>query len=114
MTDQYQLISNATLILPSITSSLKFRLVHHTLIYKTLKSNVFKKIKFGGEISRNSPNDLFEINVCKTFEPYWQVLLWTSINSMISNWGIFSSLLTLICISWLFVKASYLFMIYWK
>ena len=47
-------------ILSSIPSGLEFWWINHTSIYRNSESNVFKNIKFLGEISNNSPNDLLE------------------------------------------------------
>ena len=40
-------------------------------MYDNSEINVFKNIKFLGEISSNWPNSLLEINVYKTFESCW-------------------------------------------
>ena len=58
-------------ILSSISSGFKFWSVSHTSIYENSASNVFKKIKFLGEISNNWPNELLGISVYKTFESCW-------------------------------------------
>ena len=46
------------LILSSISSGLEFWLVKRTSIYENFESKVVKSMKFVGEISNNSPNDL--------------------------------------------------------
>ena len=52
-------------ILSSIHSTLELWLVNHSVNHNSgLK--VLKNIKFSGEISNNSPNDLFRTNVHKT------------------------------------------------
>ena len=55
-------------ILSSISSSLEFWSVNHTLLYKNSKSKDFKNIKLLGEISSNWPNDVLGTNVYKTLE----------------------------------------------
>ena len=57
-------------ILSSISSGLEFWSVNHTLIYQN-ESNIFKNIKFLGEMSNNWPNDLLGANVYRTLESYW-------------------------------------------
>ena len=52
------------LILSSISSSLEFWSVNHTLIYEDSESKIFKNVKFLGEISNNWPNVLFGTNEC--------------------------------------------------
>ena len=63
-------------ILSSISSSLEFWSVKGTWIYENSELNVFKNIKFCGEISNNWLNELLGTNVYKTLESYWW-LLWT-------------------------------------
>ena len=58
-------------ILSSISKRLEIWSVNHTSIYKNSESNVFKNIKFSGEISNNWPKDLLGTNVCKTLEFCW-------------------------------------------
>ena len=55
-------------ILPFISGGLEFWSVNHTSIYQNSESNVFKNIKFSGEISNNWPIDLLGTNVYKTLE----------------------------------------------
>ena len=55
-------------VLSSVSSNLDFWSVNHTTIYENSELNTFKNIKFCGEISRNWPNDLWGIDVYKTFE----------------------------------------------
>ena len=55
-------------ILSSISRRLEFCSVNHTLIYENSVSNVFKNIKFSGEICNNWPNNLLGINVYNTLE----------------------------------------------
>ena len=55
-------------ILSSISSALEFWSVKHTSLQENFESNVFKNIKFLGEISNNLPNDLLGINACQTLE----------------------------------------------
>ena len=55
-------------ILSSISSSLEFWSVNHTLLYKNSESKDFKNIKLLGEISSNWPNDVLGTNVYKTLE----------------------------------------------
>ena len=53
-----------------------------------------------GEISNNCPNDVFGINVCKTCESCWFVLLlrlqWTSTTSVISKFEIYLPFLSFV------------------
>ena len=58
-------------ILSSISSSLEFWSVNHTSINENSTLNVFKNIKFLGEISGNWPNNLLITNVFKALESYW-------------------------------------------
>ena len=58
-------------ILSSTSSSLEFWLVNHTSIYENSELNVYKNIKFLGEISSNWPNYLLETHVYKTLESCW-------------------------------------------
>ena len=58
-------------ILAPVSSSLDFWWVNHTSMYEHSESNVFKSIKFLGEISNNWLNDLFGTIAHKTFEFYW-------------------------------------------
>ena len=51
-------------ILSSISRGLEFRSVIHASIHENPKSNVFKNIKFLGEIPNNEPNDLLVSNKC--------------------------------------------------
>ena len=51
------------MILSSITRGLEFWSVNDTSIYKNSESNVFKNIRFSGEISNIWPNDLLGTNV---------------------------------------------------
>ena len=55
-------------ILSSIFSGLEFWSVNHTSICESFEFNVFKNIKFWGEISNNWPNDLLGTNVYKTLD----------------------------------------------
>ena len=50
-------------ILSCIYSGLEFWAVNYTSIYENSESNVFKNIKFLGEISTNWPDDLLGTNV---------------------------------------------------
>ena len=54
------------LILSSISRGLEFWSVNGTSIYEKFEANVFKNIRFSGEISNNWPNDLLGTNVYKT------------------------------------------------
>ena len=58
-------------ILSSISSSLEYWSVNHTSICGNSESNVFKIIKFSGEILNNWPNDLLGKNVIKTLKFCW-------------------------------------------
>ena len=62
--------------------------------------NVFKGIKFVGEISNKLPNGLFGTNVYKTLESCWQSLLTviqrTNTTFVISRCGTFSPFLSLV------------------
>ena len=57
--------------LSSISRGLELWFVNHTSIYENSESNIFKNIKFLGEISSNWPNDLIETSVYKTPEFCW-------------------------------------------
>ena len=57
-------------IVSSISRALKFWSVNHTSIYDNSESNVFKTIKFLGEISNNWPN-LLGTNIYKTLDFCW-------------------------------------------
>ena len=59
------------LILSSISRGLKFLSVNNTSIHENSGSNVFKTIRFLGEISNNWPNNLLGKNVFKTPEFCW-------------------------------------------
>ena len=61
----------------SISSGLEFWSVYHGSICENSESNVFKDIKFLGEMFNNWPNDLLGTNVYKTLEFCWQLLLRT-------------------------------------
>ena len=56
------------MILSYISSGLEFWSVNNTSIYENSESNVFKNIKFLGEISNNWLNELLGTNVYKTSE----------------------------------------------
>ena len=58
-------------VLSSISSGLEFWSVNHTPMHQNSESNVFKNIKFFGEISGNCLNDLLETTVYKTPESCW-------------------------------------------
>ena len=85
-------------ILSSISSGFEFWSVKHTSIYENSELNVFKSIKFFGEICSNWPNDLLETNVYNTLESWQQsfltLLQWTSTTWKISEWGKFSPFLS--------------------
>ena len=55
----------------SISRGLEFWSVNLTSIYENSELNVFKNIKFLGEILNNWPNDLLETNVYKTSKFRW-------------------------------------------
>ena len=55
----------------SISSGLEFWSVNHTSAYENAELNVFKNVKFLGEISSYWPNDLLGINVYKILESCW-------------------------------------------
>ena len=55
-------------ILSSISSRLDFWSVKHTSTCENFESNVFKSIRFLGEISSNWPNHLLGTNIYKTLE----------------------------------------------
>ena len=59
------------LILTSVYSGLGFWLVNHTSVYENSELNIFKSIKFLGEICNNWTNDLFEMDVYKNLELCW-------------------------------------------
>ena len=58
-------------IVSSISRALEFWSVNHTSIYENSESNVFKNIKFLGEISNYWPKKLLGTNVYKTIESCW-------------------------------------------
>ena len=58
-------------ILSSISSGLEYWSVNHTFICENSESNVFKIIKFSGEIFNNWPNYLLGKNVFKTLKFCW-------------------------------------------
>ena len=58
-------------ILSSIARGLEFWSVNHTSIYENSKSNVFKNIRFFGEIFSNWPNDSLGINYYKALKSCW-------------------------------------------
>ena len=55
-------------ILSSISRRLEFWSVNHTSFSENSESNVFKNIKFSGEMSNNWPNDLLGPYLYKTLE----------------------------------------------
>ena len=55
-------------MLSSISRGLEFWSVNYTSICKNSESNVFKNIKFSGEISNNWPKDLLGMNVYKILD----------------------------------------------
>ena len=57
--------------LSSISSSLELWSVHHFLVYENAELNVFKNIRFLGEMSNNWSNDLLRTNVYKNLESCW-------------------------------------------
>ena len=59
------------LFLFSISNALELWKVNHNLVYKSSQVNVFKNVKFLGEISSDWPNDLLGTNVHKTLESCW-------------------------------------------
>ena len=77
------------LILSSISSALEFWSVNHVSLYEDYESEIFKNIKFLGEISNNWPKDLLGTNVYKTLDFCWWLLLtilqWTNGTSVISK-----------------------------
>ena len=58
-------------ILSSTCSGLEFWSLDHTSIHENSELNVFKNIKFFGEISNNWANDILGTNVYKTLESCW-------------------------------------------
>ena len=58
-------------ILSSISRRLEFWSVNDSPISENSESNVFKNIRFSGEISNNWPKDLLEINGYKYLEFCW-------------------------------------------
>ena len=61
--------------------------------------NVFRNMKYVGEIYNNWPNDLFAVSAYKTLKSSWEPLLtilqWSNTTSVISKWGTFSPFLFL-------------------
>ena len=55
-------------ILSSISRGLEFLSVNNTSMYENSESNVFKNMKFSGEIFNNWPNDILRANLYKTLE----------------------------------------------
>ena len=64
-------MTKAIFILSSISNSLEFWSVNHTLICENSEPYVFKNIRFSGETFNNWPNNLLEINVYKTLKFCW-------------------------------------------
>ena len=94
---QYYLMKKVIFILSSISSGLKFWAVNHILLYENSELNVFRNMKSVDKISYNWPNDLFQTDVYKTLESFWQSMLqWSNISSLISRWGTFPPLLSLV------------------
>ena len=60
-------------ILSSISSTVEFWSVNHTSICEKSESNIFKNIKFSGEITNNWPKDILGTNVYKAREFCWQL-----------------------------------------
>ena len=58
-------------ILSSISSGLEFWSVNRTSIYENPELNVFKNMKFFGEMSKNWPSDSLESYTYKTLESCW-------------------------------------------
>ena len=59
----YYLTIKVKFVLSSTSNGLLFCSVNHTLISRNFELNVFKEIRFGGEISSKLPNGLFGTNV---------------------------------------------------
>ena len=55
----------------SISKRLGFWSVNHASMYKHYELNVFKNMKFYGEISNNWPSNILGANVYKTLDFYW-------------------------------------------
>ena len=58
-------------ILSSISRGLECWFVNYASIYENSESNVFKNMKFSGEMSNNWPDDLLGTNVHKTLQFCW-------------------------------------------
>ena len=58
-------------VLSSISSSLEFKSINQTSINENFELNVFKNIKFLGEISNNWPKTLLRTNLYKSLESCW-------------------------------------------
>ena len=75
--------------MPSISNVWELGSVKHTSLVWIFQLNVLRKIL--NEISNNYPYDLYVMNVCKTVESCWSVLLkrlqWNNTASVIYNWG---------------------------
>ena len=64
-------MSKVKFIFSSISPDLLFWSVNHTTMHENSELNVYKNMKFVGEISNNWPNDLLETNVYKTLDSCW-------------------------------------------
>ena len=78
----YYLINKLMFVLSSFSSGLEFQSVNHTSIYENSELNVFKIIKFLGEISSNWASKLFIRNKC--IQDSW-ILLIIIVNNVTIN-----------------------------
>ena len=67
----YYSITRAEFILSTISNGSLFWSVNHTSMTWNSELNVFKVIKFVGEISNKLPNGLSGSNLYKTLESCW-------------------------------------------
>ena len=67
----FYLMTKVEFILLSVSNGRLFWSVNHTSVAWNSALNVFKGIKFVGEISDKLPNGLFGTNVYKTLESCW-------------------------------------------
>ena len=64
-------ITRIEFILSTVSNGWLFWSVNHTSMTWNFELNLFKGIKFIGEISNKLPNGLFGTNVYKTLESCW-------------------------------------------
>ena len=58
-------------ILSTTSKVLEFWSVNHTSVYEHFELNIFKNVKFSGEIPSNWPNELPGRSVYRTLDSCW-------------------------------------------